>query len=168
VFTLVTVDIRAVTAEHWPQIWPIWHEIVAAGETYTWDPETDETAARALWLLPPPAEVSVAVEGDTVVGTATLKPNQPGLGAHVANASFMVASSATGRGVGRRLAEHVLRQARAGGYRAIQFNAVVSTNAPAVALWRSLGFAIVGTLPGAFRHRRLGYIDLYVMYRALD
>ena len=101
------------------------------------------------------------------MGTAILKPNQPGLGAHVANAGFMVASSANGRGVGRRLAEHVLHQARASGYRAIQFNAVVSSNIRAVRLWQSLGFEIVGTLPGAFRHRRLGYVDLYVMYRTL-
>jgi L-amino acid N-acyltransferase YncA len=161
------VDIRAVTGADWPQVWPIWHEVVSAGETYTWDPETDEATARALWLLPPPAQGWVAVEDDTVVGTAVLKPNQPGLGAHVANAGFMVASAASGRGVGRRLGEHVLAQARASGYRGMQFNAVVSTNTRAVALWRTLGFTVVGTVPGAFRHARLGYVDLYVMYRDL-
>jgi L-amino acid N-acyltransferase YncA len=161
------VEIRPVAQADWPQVWPIWREIVSAGETYAWDPETDEASARDLWLLPPPAQVWVAVEDRTVVGTALLKPNQPGLGAHVANASFMVSSTASGRGVGRRLAEHVLTQARASGYRSMQFNAVVSTNTRAIALWRALGFTIVGTIPGAFRHARLGYVDLHVMYREL-
>jgi L-amino acid N-acyltransferase YncA len=161
------VDIRAATAADWPQIWPIWREIVVAGETYTWDPETDEPTARSLWLLPPPAETLVAVDGDTIVGTALIKPNQPGLGAHVANAGFMVATGSAGRGVGRRLAEYVMDRASISGYRGMQFNAVVSTNDRALALWKSLGFAVIATIPGGFRHRRLGYIDLYVMYRSL-
>ncbi len=159
--------IRRATAADWPGIWPIWHEVVAAGETYTWDPHTDEATAQTLWLPPPPAETWVATEGPTITGTALLKPNQPGLGAHVANASFMVAAAAAGRGIGRRLAEHLIAHAATSGYRAMQFNAVVSTNEPAVALWRALGFDIVGTIPEGFRHPRLGYVDLYVMYRKL-
>lgn len=161
------LDIRLATADDWPGIWPIWHEIIAAGETYTWDPDTDEATARATWMLPPPAESWVAVAGETVVGTALLRPNQPKLGAHIANAGFMVPAAAAGQGVGRRLAEHVIARAAATGYRGMQFNAVVSTNDRAVALWRALGFQLTGTIPGGFRHAKLGFVDLYVMYRDL-
>jgi ribosomal protein S18 acetylase RimI-like enzyme len=160
------MDIRRATDADWPRIWPIWHQVVAAGDTYVWAPDTGEPAARALWMLPPPAEVWLA-EDDTVVGTAVLKPNQPGLGDHVANAGFMVDPAAAGRGVGRRVAEHVIRRAAASGYAAMQFNAVVSTNTRAIGLWRSLGFDIVGTVPGAFRHAVHGAVDLHVMYRKL-
>jgi GNAT superfamily N-acetyltransferase len=155
---------RPASADEWPLIWPIWHRVVAAGETYCWDPDTEETAARQLWMMPPPAEMWVAVEG-TVVGTALLKPNQPGLGDHVANAAFMVDPDSAGQGVGRALALRVIDRAREIGYRGMQFNAVVGTNERAVRLWRSLGFDIVGTLPRAFRHRRLGLVDLHVMYQ---
>lgn len=161
------MDIRPATDADWVAIWPIWHQVVAAGDTYTWAPDTGEAAARALWMLPPPAEVWVATEDDTIVGTAILKPNQPGLGDHVANAGFMVDAAMAGRGVGRRLAECVIRRAAEVGYRAMQFNAVVSTNTRAIGLWRSLGFDIVGTVPGAFRHSAHGRVDLHIMYRAL-
>jgi L-amino acid N-acyltransferase YncA len=161
------MDIRPATAEDWPAIWPTWHEIVSAGETYTWAAETDEATARSLWMLPAPAETWVAVLDDTVVGTAILKPNQPGRGSHIANAGFMVAGGAAGRGVGRALAGRILDRARELGYHAMQFNAVVSSNTRAVALWQALGFEIAGTLPEAFRHPDLGLVDLYVMYRKL-
>ena len=109
------------------------------------------------------------VEGEErIVGMYKVVPNQPGLGSHVANASFMVAPADSGKGAGRDMALHCLREARRSGFRAMQFNFVVSTNLRAVALWRSLGFAIVGTLPGAFRHKELGYVDAYVMYRSLE
>jgi ribosomal protein S18 acetylase RimI-like enzyme len=94
--------------------------------------------------------------------------NQPGLGSHVANASFMVAPAFHGKGAGRHMGLHCLREARRIGFRAMQFNFVVSTNSAAVALWRRLGFDIVGTLPGAFAHRELGYVDAYVMFRSLE
>jgi len=93
--------------------------------------------------------------------------NQRGLGSHVANASFMVDPSCSGRGIGRQMGEHCLEEARRLGYLAMQFNFVVSTNGAAVALWQKLGFAIVGTVPKAFRHSTLGYVDTYVMYRSL-
>jgi GNAT superfamily N-acetyltransferase len=118
-------------------------------------------------MLPAPAETWVAVLDDTVVGTAILKPNQPGRGSHIANAGFMVAGGAAGRGVGRALAGRILDRARELGYHAMQFNAVVSSNTRAVALWQALGFEIAGTLPEAFRHPDLGLVDLYVMYRKL-
>jgi L-amino acid N-acyltransferase YncA len=161
------MDIRRATDADWPGIWAVWHRVVAAGDSYVWDPDTGEDAARTLWMLPPPAEVWVAADDGAVIGTAILKPNQPGLGDHVANAGFMVDPAMGGRGVGRRLAEHVIRRAAASGYEAMQFNAVVSTNTRAVALWRSLGFDIVGTVPGAFRHAVYGAVDLHIMHRRL-
>ncbi|MGC5054371.1 N-acetyltransferase family protein [Micromonospora sp. DT48] len=162
------MEIRIATAEDWPGIWPFLREIVAAGETYTWPRDVDETRARQMWLVEPPGRTVVAVDRDgTVLGSAKLTPNQLGPGAHVANGSFMVAPTAAGRGVGRALGEFVLDLARADGYRAMQFNAVVAVNTRAVSLWRSLGFEVVGRVPEGFRHPTDGYVDLLVMYRRL-
>jgi L-amino acid N-acyltransferase YncA len=157
--------IREATGDDWPQIWPFLREIVSAGETYAYDPDMDEAAARELWLVGPPGRVVVAVgEDGAVLGTANMYPNRPGPGSHVASASFMVDPRVAGRGVGRALGEEMLAWARAGGFRAVQFNAVVETNTRAVALWRSLGFEIIGTVPEAFRHPAEGYVGLHVMY----
>ncbi|WP_428964736.1 GNAT family N-acetyltransferase [Micromonospora fluostatini] len=165
---LDTVQIRDATADDWPAIWPFLREIVAAGETYTYPRDVTEEQARSIWLLPAPGRTVVAVDPDgTVLGSAKLTPNQLGPGAHVANASFMVAPAAAGRGVGRRLGQHVLDLARAQGYRAMQFNAVVATNTRAVRLWRSLGFEVVGRVPEAFQHPTQGYVDLLVMHQRL-
>ncbi|MCT2282218.1 GNAT family N-acetyltransferase [Micromonospora chalcea] len=163
------MEIRTATPADWQLIWPFLREIVAAGETYTWPPDVTQEQARRLWMPAPPARTVVAVAPDgAVLGSAKLAPNQGGPGDHVANASFMVAPAAAGRGVGRALAEHVLAAARADGYRAMQFNAVVATNTRAVALWRSLGFAVIGRVPEGFRHPTRGYVDLLVMHRRLD
>jgi L-amino acid N-acyltransferase YncA len=161
------VELRRATGADWPAIWPIWHRIVAAGETYTYAPTTPEPEARRLWMAPHPAEVWVAEDAGTVVGTALLRPSQPGLGDHVANAGFMVDPARSGEGIGRRLAEAILARAVDAGYAAMQFNAVVATNRGAMALWRSLGFAEVGRIPGGFRHPRHGAVDLVVMHRVL-
>ncbi len=157
--------IRRATADDWAQIWPIFREIVDAGETYAY-PAPDVESSRALWLEEPPAAVFVAVEGDRVLGTAKAGPNRPGRGAHVATASFMVDPAARGRGVGTALGEQVLGWARAEGYVAIQFNAVVETN-PAVQLWERLGFTVIGTVPEAFDSRQHGLVGLHVMHRYL-
>ncbi|MFI7075007.1 GNAT family N-acetyltransferase [Micromonospora sediminicola] len=163
------MEIRPATAADWPLIWPFLREIVAAGETYTWPRDVTEEQARALWMAAPPGRTVVAVDPDgTVLGSAKLGPNQAGPGDHVANAGFMVAPAAAGRGIGRALAAHVLATAHADGYRAMQFNAVVASNTRAVRLWRSLGFAVVGRVPEGFRHPDQGYVDLLVMYRRLD
>ncbi len=151
-------------------IWPIFQEVVRAGDTLVFPPDTDEQSARDYWLLPAPARVFVAVnEADgAIVGSSLVKPNQPGLGAHVANAGFMVAANAAGRGVGRALAEHAIEWARQAGFSAMQFNFVVSTNTRAIALWKNLGFSIVGTVPQAFQHQGLGRkVDVFVMHRFL-
>jgi len=162
------VLIRDATEGDWPQIWPFLRQIVTAGETYAYDPRMDESTARDLWLSRPPARAAVAVDEDgTVLGTASMYPNRLGPGSHVASASFMVDPRASGQGVGRALAEEALAWARASGFRAMQFNAVVETNTRAVALWRSLGFEIIGTVPEAFRHPSHGYVGLHVMYRRL-
>jgi L-amino acid N-acyltransferase YncA len=160
--------IRPAVDEDWDQIWPFWHAIVAAGETYTYPPDTDRDTARRSWMLAPPGEVLVLEDEEgRVRASAQLKPNQPGPGSHVSNASFMVDPQAAGRGYGRLLGEAVLARARAAGYLAMQFNAVVATNTVAVRLWRSLGFEIVGTVPEAFRHPTEGLVGLHVMHRTL-
>ena len=158
--------IRDARPEDWAGIWPFFRQIVAAGETYTWPRDMSEHDARAAWF-PSPGRTVVASVAGTVVGTAKTQPNQAGPGAHVANASFMVDPAYGGRGIGRALGEHVLAGARADGYRAMQFNAVVASNAGAVRLWSSLGFTVVGTVPAAFDHPRLGPVPLLIMYRPL-
>jgi len=161
------MEIRTATADDWVRIWPFLREIVAAGETYTWPRDVTEERARDMWMSTPPARTVVAVDGNTVLGTAKMGPNHLGPAAHIANASFMVHPDHGGRGVGRALGEHVLDQARADGYRAMQFNAVVETNTRAVALWRSLGFEVIATLPEGFEHATRGFVGLHIMFRRL-
>lgn len=151
--------------EDWPRIWPFWHEIVATGETYAWHTDTPEPDARALWTGPD-KRVFVVEDADEIVGSASIRPNYGGPAAATANGAFMVDPRHAGRGIGRRLAEHVLREAKADGYRAMVFNAVVETN-PAVRLWSSLGFTILGTVPEAFEHPRHGRVGLHIMHRTL-
>jgi L-amino acid N-acyltransferase YncA len=161
------VEIREAHEPDWPAIWPIVNAVVTAGDTYAYPEPLSEAEASSLWMEEPPARTLVAVEQGVVVGTAKMGPNRPGRGAHVATASFMVHPDHQGRGVGRALADHVLRQAQDDGYRSIQFNAVVETNTAAVRLWQSLGFEVVGTVPEAFDHARDGLVGLLVMFRQL-
>jgi len=156
--------IRPATDGDWPAIWPFWQEIVEAGETYAYPLGATSDEARGWWLERPPGQTVVLDDDGVVHGSAKMGPNRPGRGAHVGTASFMVAPEAQGRGVGRRLAEHVVQWHRDQGYRAIQFNAVVETNTAAVALWQSLGFRIVGTVPEAFDSRAHGLVGLHVMH----
>lgn len=159
-------SVREATAADRDAIWAIFHAVVATGDTYVFDPGIARDDALAYWL-DPAARCYVAEHDGNVVGTYIVRPNQRDLGAHVANAAFMVAPAARGLHVGRALGEHCLREAQRLGYRAMLFNFVVSTNEPAIRLWRQLGFAVVGTLPGAFRHPQKGYVDAYVMFRSL-
>ncbi|TKJ29738.1 GNAT family N-acetyltransferase [Blastococcus sp. CCUG 61487] len=161
------MEIREAAEADWPALFPVFDAVVRAGDTYAYPEGLSSAEARAVWMEPPPWRTVVAVDEGEVLGTAKLGPNRPGRGAHVATASFMVAAAARGRGVGRALGEHVVDLARANGYRAIQFNAVVETNTAAVALWRSLGFRILTTVPGAFDHPDHGYVGLHVMYLEL-
>jgi L-amino acid N-acyltransferase YncA len=158
--------IRPATETDRDGIWQIFHMVVAAGDTYGFDPNISRLDALAYWLRAD-THTYVAEKDREIVGTYILRPNQPGGGAHVANAAFMVAVHARGKGVGRAMGEHSLSEARRLGFRAMQFNFVVSTNESAMRLWQQLKFKIVGTLPGAFRHPTKGYVDVYVMFRSL-
>lgn len=162
----MSVEIRTAVPADWPGIWTVFGPIVAAGETYTVPRDASSDDARELWM-DPVATVFVVEADGRIVGSAKLRPNFLGPAAHVANASFFVDATHAGRGIGRALGEHVLAAARADGYRAMQFNAVVETNTGAVALWRSLGFEILATVPEAYDHARLGPVGLHVMYRKL-
>ena len=162
------VKIRDARPEDWDAIWPFFRQIVAAGETYAYDRDTDEAEGRRMWMVGPPGRTVVAaVREGTVLGSANMYANREGPGSHVASASFMVDPQRSGLGVGRALGEHVIEWARESGFRAIQFNAVVETNATAVALWRSLGFEILTSVPEAFEHPRHGYVGLLIMHRFL-
>ncbi|GAA4857733.1 GNAT family N-acetyltransferase [Kitasatospora terrestris] len=161
------MQIREFTEADWPQVWEIVREVVRAQETFVYDPGLDEADARATWIESAPGRTVVAVDGDRVLGTAKMGPNRPGPGAHVSTASFMVAAGARGKGVGRALCETALDWARREGYAGMQFNAVVESNAPAVELYRRLGFEVLGTVPGAFAHPGLGRVGLHLMYREL-
>jgi L-amino acid N-acyltransferase YncA len=160
------MEIRAATNADHNAIWKIFHEIIATGDTYAFDPRMSREQALTYWFRSN-THTYVAEKDGRVVGTYILRPNQLGPGSHVANAAFMVASDAQGSGVGRAMAEHCLSEARRMGFRAMQFNFVVSTNTAAIHLWKQLGFKIVGTLPGAFRHPEKGFVNVCVMYRSL-
>ncbi len=161
------ITIRTATDADWPQLWPIVEPVVREGETYVYPPDLTSDEARRLWMEAPPGRTVVAEGDGRLLGTAKMGPNRPGHGDHVGTASFMVSPAARGLGVGRALGEHVVAWHREQGYRGIQFNAVVESNTAAVRLWRSLGFEIVGTVPGAFRSPSRGYVGLHVMYLPL-
>ncbi|WP_371502369.1 GNAT family N-acetyltransferase [Kitasatospora sp. NBC_00374] len=160
--------IREATAADWPAIWPFFHRIVAAGETFTFPTDLGEEEGAGWWLLSAPNRTVVAVDDDgTVLGSAKMNRNHQGNGSHIASASYMVDPGHGGRGVGRALCAYSVEWARAAGFRAMQFNAVVETNEHAVRLYRSLGFTVIGTLPEGFRHPTAGYVGLHIMHRAL-
>jgi GNAT superfamily N-acetyltransferase len=161
------VEIREAIEADWPAVWAIVEPVVRAGETYALARDMTEAEAKAYWMRPAPGIVLVAVEGDAILGSAKIVPNQAGGGAHVANGSFMVGPAARGRGVGRRLGEAALERARAAGFRAMQFNAVVESNRVAVDLWLALGYAILTTVPEAFDHPKDGLVGLHILYRRL-
>ena len=161
------MKIREASNSDFGSIWPIFHEIVAAGETYAYSVNTTREQARVLWMELP-RKTLVAEQDGQVLGTYYIKTNQQGPGDHVCNCGYMVAASARGKGIATALCEHSLQLADELGYRAMQFNFVASSNEDAIHLWHKLGFDTVGCLPRAFRHPTLGYVDALVMYKWLD
>jgi ribosomal protein S18 acetylase RimI-like enzyme len=160
------IDIREYQASDWPALWPILNKAIAAGDTFAWDPNSTEAEVREAWIDAPEATF-VASMNERIVGCYFIKPNQPGLGAHVCNGGYCVDPDVRGRGIAALMCEHSQEQAAARGFRAMQFNFVIATNEPAVHLWQKLGFHTVGRLPGAYRHARLGYVDALVMFKTL-
>nr|WP_210310404.1 N-acetyltransferase [Devosia pacifica] len=158
--------IRPVTNADHQAVLDIVAPVFAAGETYALDRDMSLQQVADFWFMPR-HQVFVATEADRLTGSFYLMANQGGGGAHVANCGFVTAADSQGKGVARAMCEYAMKEATRQGFRAMQFNHVVSTNDRAVRLWKSLGFEIVGTLPQAFNHPRLGFVDSYVMFRKL-
>lgn len=161
-------SIRRYQEADWPAVWPLLHATFASGDTYAFSPESSEAEVHQAWVEVPAATyVACTPRGGQLLGTYILKANQPGLGSHVCNCGYVVAPEAQGQGIASAMCEHSQREAMSMGFLAMQFNLVVSTNERAVRLWKKLGFHVVGTLPRAFRHQRLGFVDALVMYKEL-
>jgi GNAT superfamily N-acetyltransferase len=158
------MEIREYAPADWPQVWPIIEEVVRGGDTFMYDPAMTQEQARGTWIESPPGLTIVAADGGTVTGTAKMGPNYPPPGAHVSSASFMVAASGRGQGIGRALVEYAVDWAKRHDYAGMQFNAVAASNEHAVRLYQRLGFEVVGTVPRAFDHPRLGRVGLHIMY----
>ncbi len=157
---------RPANEADWPPVWALFQSVAASGDVFAYDESTTEEAARKLWFDPPATCFVCEVDG-AFAGTYFVRPNQPGRGNHVANGGYIVASEFRGRGLAVAMCQHSLEVARQLGFTAMQFNFVVSTNAAAVRAWERCGFAVVGRLPGAYRHRELGVVDVLVMFRTL-
>ena len=161
------LQIRPYEPADWPAVWALLEPVFRAGETFPHDPAIREAEAKLAWVEQNQA-VMIAVDGaGALVGTYYLRPNSLALGAHVANAGYVVADHCRRQGIGSRLCQHSLQAARRLGFRAMQFNLVVSTNTAGIRCWRRNGFQVIGTLPGSFRHRQLGYVDALVMIQVL-
>lgn len=160
------LTIRPARRADMPEIWEIFHRVIQGGDTYVHSPNAPIETCEDYWFGPGKTPF-VADLDRTIVGIYVIRPNHPDLGSHVANGSYMVHPDSHGRGIGRSLGEHSLEEAKRQGYKAMQFNIVISTNKPAVKLWESLGFKIIGTSPKAFQHKTLGLVDSYIMHRFL-
>ena len=158
------MEIRRAKISDFDHIWAILHETFLKGDTYTFSPDTSKVEAFHLWMETPLATY-VAIVKEQIVGTYFIKPNQPGFGAHVCNSGYIISLNARGKGLGRLMCEHSLNVAREFGFKAMQYNFVVSTNQVAIELWKKCGFEIVGTLHNAFNHREKGFVDAFVMYQ---
>ena len=161
------LQIRPYEAADWPAVWALLEPVCRAGETFPHDPAITEAEAQLAWVEQSQAVVVAVDPAGALVGTYYLRPNSLALGAHVANAGYVVAEGARRRGIGSLLCQHSLQAARQLGFRAMQFNLVVSTNSAGIRCWQRNGFQVVGTLPGAFRHKELGLVDALVMFQGL-
>lgn len=161
------MNIREATGDDFEQIWPIFHEVVAVGDTYAYDPDTTKSEAYERWMEVPEATF-VVEDNRAILGTYYIRKNSTGPGSHVCNCGYMLSSAARGRGLASSMCEHSQDVAFGMGYKAMQFNSVVETNKGAARLWQKHGFEIVGTIPKAFRHPEHGYVGVYVMFKWLD
>ena len=160
-------SISPATDADWPGIWAIFRDVISHGDTYTYAPDFSEQEAKDIWIGKD-CHGYVVKHGDKIVGTFTIRTNKPGFGNHIANAGYMVHKDYRGRGVAQAMCSYSLKEAKKLGYNAMQFNFVVASNVPAVELWQKMGFKIVGTVPKAFRHAKLGLTDVHIMHRFLD
>ncbi|WP_317171843.1 GNAT family N-acetyltransferase [Spirosoma validum] len=160
------IAIREATAADSDKIWAIIREVIATGDTYVFAPDSSREKMLAYWLGAD-RHTYVAVLDDEIVGTFVIKDNQPDLGSHIANASYMTSPHCSGKGVGRTMGEFSLEEAKRLGYKAMQFNIVIKSNERAVRLWQKLGFSILGEIPEAFNHQKNGLTNAYIMYRKL-
>jgi len=161
------IIIRPFEEEDWIAAWQIIQPVFRAGETYAFAPDITEAEAHKVWVELPSATFIAGDEDRNVHGTYYIKPNQPALGAHVCNCGYITAEFARNRGIASEMCRHSQREAISRGFRAMQYNLVVSTNNSAVRLWQKHGFEVIGTLPKAFRHPRRGFVDAFVMYKQL-
>jgi GNAT superfamily N-acetyltransferase len=160
------LHIRPMTPADFESFWPVFSDIIQAQETYAFDPDMTSEMAYELWCELP-LKTFVAEKGGEILGSYYIKANGMGPGSHVCNCGYMVSPAARGQGVARLMCEHSQQVALDAGFRAMQFNSVVSTNEVAVTLWKKLGFDIIGTIPQGYNHKRLGYVDCFIMYKGL-
>ncbi len=160
-------SIRRFVPDDWVRLWPLLHATFEAGDTYAFAPGSSEAEIHAAWIEAPRATYVATADDGSILGTYKLQPNQPGLGSHVGNCGYVVAPEARGQGIASSMCDHSQAEAVRLGFRALQFNLVVSTNEVAIRLWRKHGFAVVGTLPGAFHHKVHGDVDALVMFKVL-
>jgi L-amino acid N-acyltransferase YncA len=162
----LNMTIRPATKQDFISVWDIFHAVIQQGDTYVFPEDTPQADLATYWFAEHMHTYVVEIEGK-VVATYILKPNQVGRGGHVANGSFMVHPAYQGQGIGKDMCEHCIAQATRLGFYAIQFNLVISTNTAAIRLWERFGFSIIGTIPEAFHHKKLGLVDAHIMYRVL-
>jgi len=160
------MKIREAAVSDYDSIWQLFKSVIKSGDTYVFDPHTKKENLSKYWFAAN-MKTFVAEKNGLIRGTYIIKPNQVGLGSHIANCSYMVHPDYQGKGIGKLLCEHSLKYAKDTGYKAIQFNLVVSTNTAAVKLWGEYGFEIIGTIPEGFNHKDLGYVDAYIMFKKL-
>jgi ribosomal protein S18 acetylase RimI-like enzyme len=160
------MEIREMTAEDFEAFWPAFKTILTAQETYAFDPGMAKEEAYALWCGSTLSSYAAVKQGE-VLGTYYIKPNASGPGSHICNCGYMVSPQARGNGIGRRLCLHSQEIGKKLGFAGMQFNSVVSTNTSAIELWKKLGYRILGTVPGAYRHGKLGFVDTYIMFKEL-
>lgn len=161
------MELRKYQESDWSQVWPILEKVFRAGETYAFSPVITQQDAHRVWIEAPQETYVATDQENRVLGTYYIKPNQPGLGAHVCNCGYIVSENARGQGVASGMCEHSQQVAVKLGFKAMQYNLVVSTNEGAIRLWKQLGFQVAGILPNAFNSKSAGYVDALVMYKQL-